>query len=324
MDLSLSRLQRFYHVDDFLIIWSADQDCELEYSGLLDVFAYLRVPLNSKAVTPCHLLPFVGLLFDMISMLVSVTKERRERLVFLLSELLALPYVTSTQLSSICGKLAHVSIVLPAGKPFLSRMFGALGKAAGRTIALTESLRADMRWWADHLPKWPGVRALDRSTWYRKANIKVISDASLIGQGAHFRDQKGVIHHFSAPWSTAQLASARRLTSISMPMLELTAIITAAKLWSKMFKGQCVLFVTDCEPVMYAINRGITQEESIAELLRTLASLAVKHNFEFRSAHIAGQSNHLADSLSRLQEVQVTNLLCGLHSSNWKVPGPDL
>jgi hypothetical protein len=81
--------------------------------------------------------------------------------------------------------------------------------------------------------------------------------------------------------------------------MELHGVVTAARLWGHKWKGQRVLFNTDCQPVRDCINKGYSSVPKMCELLRELCTIAVQNDFVARAAHIAGVKNVFPDLLSR-------------------------
>jgi hypothetical protein len=104
---------------------------------------------------------------------------------------------------------------------------------------------------------------------------------------------------FSEPWSEAETDAAFRFKRVSVPFLELRALVRAAELWSGKWSGLRIRFRTDCLPVVYALNKGTTRMVAMAGQLRILSELAVLHRFEFCAVHVPGATNLIADALSR-------------------------
>ncbi|MDR3403683.1 MAG: hypothetical protein P4L99_14385, partial [Chthoniobacter sp.] len=93
--------------------------------------------------------------------------------------------------------------------------------------------------------------------------------------------------------------AAQRTKMISMPFLEMLALVTAAATWGHKWSGRKIRFRSDCKAVVDAISGRPSRKEGTAHLLRELCLLAARHQFDFRCEHIPGAENIHADVLSR-------------------------
>jgi hypothetical protein len=84
-----------------------------------------------------------------------------------------------------------------------------------------------------------------------------------------------------------------------MPYYELYAIVIAALNWGEKWRGQRVIFMCDCAPVVAAVNAGRAHNRAMTRLLRLLSDTAVHNQWEWRCVWVKGESNTLADPLSR-------------------------
>ena len=124
--------------------------------------------------------------------------------------------------------------------------------------------------------------------------LNLETDACNTGYGAHFGTR-----WFKGTWSVAQLARAWRKTRISMPYLEMHALVQAALVWGLEWRGKRIEFRCDCQPTVHAVNTRYSGDSDQQHLLRTLTSHACLHGYDFRAIHIAGITNTIADALSR-------------------------
>ena len=80
-------------------------------------------------------------------------------------------------------------------------------------------------------------------------------------------------------------------TRVSMPLLELRALVMAAANWGARWAQKKIIFRCDCKPVVDAIRRCSSRRPKMTHLLRHLSTLAIKHGFDFRCEHIDGIAN---------------------------------
>jgi hypothetical protein len=132
--------------------------------------------------------------------------------------------------------------------------------------------------------------------WASSADLSIETDASQWGMGGAFGSR-----WFAEAWTEEQQADAHVRDRVSMPLLELTALVHAARLWAPLWSGLCIRFECDSLPVVYALNKGTTRSRKMVAQLRDLCSLSVLHGFEFAAVHVEGVANVRADLLSRGQ-----------------------
>jgi hypothetical protein len=292
-------IERVVHwVDDFLFCWRVYEDADEEFAAALARCERLGIPVKPpKTVWPCTKLTFAGFLFDTVRGTISVTAERRAYILTLIEAAERKVRMAPNELSSLLGRLFFVSRVLPAGRGFVNRLLSALrGKEHRRQVRLTTEMNLDLRWWLRVLPSWSGISLISQPQWCSSADLEIESDASEWGMGGCFGSR-----WFAEPWSQQQLADAHVRDRISMPLLELTALVHAARLWAAHWRGKRIRFACDCLPVVYALNKGTTRAPKMAAQLRVLCSLSVEFGFEFGATHVAGLTNVRADCLSRGQ-----------------------
>ena len=286
---------------------------------VLTVGADLGVPWSwDKTITPTQSLAHLGIGIDTKSMIVFVPEARLAHTTEVIRAFLRNANdsanqskedrrlaqasgnkrrcCTRRQLQSLIGKLAFVCRVFPPGRCFLNRLLTTLRTSRGRRgIPVLPWLAADLEWWLWALPVWKGSSAIPRARFAAFAEEVFGTDACNDGYGGHWRGQ-----YFSEEWTVQHRRAAQRVTRHSMPWMELYAVAAAVALWSENWSGKRVLVKVDCEPVKYWINKGNTTNQETIDLLRSIADHCVKFNFELMAEWVAGQTNVLADALSRL------------------------
>jgi len=84
-----------------------------------------------------------------------------------------------------------------------------------------------------------------------------------------------------------------------MPFLELHALVQAALTWGEQWRGKRVVFMCDCQPVVFQCATMTSKDSDCQALLRQLSTTAGLCGFDFRAEHIPGATNTVADLLSR-------------------------
>jgi len=271
------------------------------FADVMNVGAELGVPWSwEKTKTPTKSLIHLGIGLDTSAMTAFVPSARLSHTMDVIrtfiAEAEAKGGTTRPVLQSLIGKLSFVCRVFPPGRCFLNRLLSLLrifGDAP--SIPVEPWLLADLHWWQASLPRWKGISAIPRSLFEEFANETFGTDACQDGYGGHWRGS-----YFSEAWTAEHRKAAQRLSRYSMPWMELYAVAAAVTLWSKQWSGRRVLVKVDCEPVAYWINKGNTTRDQTVDLLRSIADCCVTYKFELAAKWVAGQTNTLADLLSRL------------------------
>ena len=105
-----------------------------------------------KCVPPCKICEILGIGFDAPRMILFLTARRAQQIINLLQQLTDSVSVSVLQLQSSVGLLNFISIVLPAGKPYLSATILAL-KSLGRNparytrLVVSADMRSDWAMW---------------------------------------------------------------------------------------------------------------------------------------------------------------------------------
>ena len=90
-------------------------------------------------------------------------------------------------------------------------------------------------------------------------------------------------------------------------MLELFPIVVAVEMWGDKMANHKVLLLSDNEATVHVINNMTSRDKIMMRLFRRLVVAAMRFNIVFRSEHIIGKTNMVADCLSRFtfQEARV-------------------
>ena len=108
-----------------------------------------------KASPPCTKMVFIGVLFDSISLTLSITDERLNEIRSLLSQWLQKREATLRELQSLIGKLNFVAHCVKPARIFISRLLNWLRKFPNTETPQVIPLetKKDLIWWLKFLPK---------------------------------------------------------------------------------------------------------------------------------------------------------------------------
>jgi len=298
-----------HYVDDFLFVVEPGEGSEAFAQNLLDralkLCAILGVPMaEAKVEGPTHCLIFLGIEINTVEMTARLPDIRLAILKPLISGWKSYTHARLSDVQSLVGLLQHACCVVPPGRFFKQRLISAMTtwealQRAGTVgpyapMPISENIKRDILWWDEFLSEWNGISLLLEQEWELADKLSIFTDACTTGYGAYFKGR-----WVAGAWRPQDLVCAQRSTGVSMPFLELRALVIAANAWGHLWKGKKIIFRSDCMPVVQAITKGYSSRPSQMHQLRTLIILAMRHNFDFKCIHIPGITNITADVLSR-------------------------
>ena len=154
-------------------------------------------------------------------------------------------------------------------------------------IRLNKQCRADLSWWLEFGISWGGA-----STWPPPdPSVTCFTDASgSWGCG-------GILGEHPFHWF--QLAWPAHWSNYHIAAKELVPVVIAAALWGPQWAGRRVLFRSNNQSVVAAVNSGSSRDHTMAHLLRCLFFFSASWQFTLVAKHIPGVQNFTADALSR-------------------------
>lgn len=263
----------------------------------------LGIPMAAdKTEGPVTQLTFLGIEIDTVAMEARLSAEKLADLQQLITAWVGKKTASLTEYMSLSGVLNFACGVVAAGKPFCRRLIQqqqSLRKAAwvksdAQQTDIPHYVREDLRWWSEWLPEWNGKSLLLDQEWSDAPKIELFTDACDVGFGGFYQNA-----WFAGRWSPEQLERAYVSTRISIPFLELLALVTAAHIWAHEWRGKKITFRCDAAAVVHALAANRSKRPALMHLIRELAKLACRFGFTYRVEHIAGVNNDVADVLSR-------------------------
>lgn len=294
-----------HYVDDFLCL-SLPMSGESDFSTATKMFNSLGVPIAAEKVvklqSKCE---FLGLEIDCANMKLTLPLDKLESYRNDLLLWRNRQSCTRSQLQSLVGKLVHASRAIPYSRTFYQRLLNLLrnyknsscNNSARGTIIIDEEARLDISWWYRFISEWNGIGFIPPTleNYIPQSQHQLFTDACNTGMGGFFKGHQYTFHQ----WSPNELLAAQRTLRISMPYLEMLSLVHCLNIWQNQLKQQALILHCDCQPVVYAINSGKSDDPGIQSLLRQLIYIISSKNIFLSVVHIAGHTNRHADLLSR-------------------------
>lgn len=266
----------------------------------------------SKHCRPAPEVEVLGVLFNTISMTMSVTPERLVEIKSLVCEWLRKKKSNRKALESLIGKLVFVSKCVHMGRVFITRLLDALKGLEGRegSFDVEVELKRDLRWWKAFLVQFNGVSVIPDMIWTKPDTI-LASDACLTGGGAVNWERKEFFHFTFPPDILSEGHHISRL--------ELIVLTMAVKVWGQFLRGRRVGLKCDNEACVWVVNSGRCDDEVMLAWLRELAFVAADSQCVVKCEHIRGTQNRVPDLLSRWDtDVKYVQEFCQLTDSEWR------
>ena len=243
-----------------------------------------------KCSPPSTKMVFIGVLFDSISLTLSITDERLNEIRSLVSQWLQKREATLRELQSLIGKLNFVAHCVKPARIFISRLLNWL-----RRIQNTESpqvipleTKKNLIWWLKFLPKYNGISMMDLEEWSEPDEF-CATDACLVGAGGIFAD---CYFHCEFP-------DFIRKANLHINNLELLTIVIAVKLWGHLWKGKKLVLNCDNKSSVLVLNSGSSRDSFSQSCLREICFFAAVYQFQIKGVFISGSENRIPNFLSR-------------------------
>ena len=293
-----------HYVDDFLIVSAPLSPASHHLNKINSLCEELGMPMKpEKTVGPCTKLTFLGIEIDTIAMEIRLDYERLTNMRADLSLWCKAETLSLKECQSIRGILNFATKVIPAGKAFLRRLTNHITKLStkvreGKNSLIKQVLpsyaKADLLWWQKVLTDYNGITLLPELTWLSMKGFSLSTDACQSGYGAQWGS-----HWIAGKWDATRLEEAQRDKTLSMPYLEMYALLLAAQTWGPLWGRRKINFHCDCQPIVHGIINLDSRAPTIQRLFRRLVKISIECNFRFVVHHIAGVNNVAADHLSR-------------------------
>ena len=297
-------------LDDFVFVYPTAKECDTALEKFIHVSKILGIPIkHSKTFKANTVMTVVGIELDTKTMEARLPVEKLIRARHLLKTISIRKKVTLRELQSLIGFLNFTCSVIRPGRTFLRRLID-LTKGVKRPhhrIRLTQEARADLQAWCTFLNDYNGKSLFLHERWLSSNTLKLYTDAA-----ANY----GYAAVFGSAWFYGAWPDGWYKYSIAV--LELFPIVAAMELWGHRLRNHCIILYCDNRSVVDILNSQTSKDKYIMILLKRFIIVCMKHNVLFKSEHIQGKLNVIADKLSRFQIAEAQS------EAPWLQPQPTL
>ena len=287
---SLGITQLVYFLDDFWGYASTKEKAERQQNLFLQLLRALGVRVKaSKLVTPTQLIIFLGIVIDTVRMILSLDKDKVAKVHKVIDRFCEAETPSVSDARSLAGLLNHVTVVIPALKPWMRAVLDLLKGVPRKrdVVVVTDSLRSDMRFIRDVLLELYNARPLASAIGRVTAGQLETDACSTIGCGWCCLSNGWCR---KARWCDGQW-------NWHINDMELYAVLDAVRYCR--FKNACIPVQVDS-----TVARGWCKKLGATSpvptlMLRELAMILLKDNSYLTLTWVKSEDNKRADTLSR-------------------------
>jgi hypothetical protein len=254
-----------------------------------------------KAQAPSTEMIYLGVLFNTISMTMSVPSEKLAEIKSEIERWYKKTTATKKPFQALLGKLFWVSKVVQHSRTFMGRLLSQLREMSGRPdnvkIKLTDDCRKDLLWWRTFLKTYNGVTMIENDDAIKLDLPQLmdtpfsvcVGDATLTGGGAW---------HGHSYWSR-QFPTRLRDHQIPVHLKEFLVVIISTRLWGEKWSGQVIQIFCDNDAVCDVVSGERPSDPMMLSMLREFKFWVCTFKFYPIMRKIATVENHIADHISR-------------------------
>lgn len=285
--------QSVVYIDDTYLQGETKESCCNNVEATATLLTKVGFVINpEKSVwQPTQCIEFLGFVLNSVTMTVSLTKSKVERISELCKSILKKNLITIRECCQFIGTLISTLPAVPHGKLFYRQLENekiiALKQACGQfesKMQFSHTAKSDINWWLENIHE--VVNPICRG----EPDVVIETDASMKGWG-------GVCRHLNliagGPWKVDE-------ANYHINVLELqAALYTLKSFFSDKKNIHIQLLMDSVTAVYYVREQGGCKSLKCNEIAREIWNWALHRNIWLSSAHIPGKNNCQADFESR-------------------------
>jgi Reverse transcriptase (RNA-dependent DNA polymerase) len=296
------------YMDDFLVMGDTAEECQRNLDIIIAILERQGWTIAAdKTTTPAQRIEFLGILFDSVTMTMSIDATKADAVLYKLDFAIATlshlqvgsQIVVNTEvLQSLAGNLVWFSGVVTCGRLFTRPLYDLL---LHRNRRLTESLRGrlseSLEWWRATLIAWRRSECV-------LGNVRVIpkdaaehlvyyqGDAGDEGFGFfQLQRTEGHVEWAASSWPSGFMPD-------SSTEKELYTLLWALERNRSDWSNRVVVTIFDSADAALGINNGTSSSVGVWELIRRIFTLADELHVTFAALWVPRESNTFADFLT--------------------------
>ena len=279
------------------------------YNALSELFEELGLrESKSKAHLPSTCMPYLGVEFDTMAMVMRVPAEKVEEIRSELSSWARKTTASKKGLQQLLGRLFWVSRCVKFSRGFMARLLTQLKSMHTLTdhkkVPLSAECKEDIQWWNRYLRKFNGTELiypddplnLTLDQLLETSAIVNCGDAQPMGGGSYCGNE-----YWSRPFP-------RWLQDPQIPihLKEFYVLLVSAWLWGDGWRGKLVYIFCDNTAVVESLEKQKPKDPKLQELVREFLFVVCTRGFTPVFRKIGTVANETADYISRVHDPKQT------------------
>ena len=263
---------------------------------------------KSKAHPPSTCMPYLGVEFDTLAMVMRVPADKVEEIRTELNRWERKTKASKKGLQSLLGRLFWVSRCVKYSRGFMSRLLAQLKTMHQlpdhKKVPLAKDCSEDIRWWARYIRHFNGTELiyptdplhLTLDQLLETDAIVCCGDAQPQGGGSYCGGQ-----YWSRPFPDWLQDS-----EVPIHLKEFWVVLASSWLWGDSWRGRMVYIFCDNSAVVDTLDREKPKDPKLQELLREFLYIVCTRKFTPIFRKIGTLANATADYISRVHDPILT------------------
>ena len=288
---------------------ATEQRATAAYNALANLFDELGLrESKSKAHPPSTCMPYLGVEFDTMAMVMRVPAEKVEELRSELNRWRRKSTVTKKALQTLLGRLFWVARCVRFSRGFMARLLAQLKTmhtlSDNKKVPLSDDCKEDILWWARYIRQFNGTELLyatdpldlSLDQLLETGALVCCGDAQPMGGGSYCGDE-----YWSRPFPSWLQDS-----ETPIHLKEFWVILVSSWLWGHTWRGRMVYIFCDNTAVVDTLDRERPSDKKLQELLREFLFIVCTRGFTPIFRKIGTLANATADYISRVHDPILT------------------
>ena len=256
---------------------------------------------KSKAHPPSTCMPYLGVEFDTVAMVMRVPPEKVSELQDDLGSWSRKTTSTKKNLQQLLGKLFWVARCVRFSRGFMSRLLAQL-KAMhklgdNKKAPLSDECRQDIKWWDRYLRRFNGCELLYPTDPLDLSLDQLLDSSAMVNCGD--AQPMGGGSYFGNEYWSRQFPKWLQDPKLPIHLKEFWVVVVSAWLWGNQWRGHLVYIFCDNTAVVEVLQKERPKDPGMQELLREFLFIVCSRGFTPVFRKIGTKSNETADFISR-------------------------
>ena len=265
---------------------------------------------TSKAHKPSTSMPYLGVNFDTVRMVMSIPAEKLTEVRDEVAGWQKKTKVTKKGLQQLLGKLFWVSRCVKYSRAFMARLLNQLTSMHllpdNKKMELSEDCRLDIGWWARYLRRFNGVELMYQDDPIELSLDQLLESSSLVNCG-DAQPMGGGSYYGTEYWSRP-FPLWLQDPNIGIHVKEFYVVLVSAWLWGEEWRGRVVYIFCDNDAVVDTLDKEKPSDPKLQDLLREFLYIVCTRSFTPKFRKIGTKENAVADFISRRHDPTATEV----------------